>query len=122
MNPTTATSLTGASQDQFLQLLVAQLQNQDPLSPADSTQFVSQLATFSQLQETQKLTASFDQMLKLQQLTQGSSLLGKTVEYTPVSGPPATGTVSALTVRDGSVMLAVGSATVALDQVNRVTA
>jgi flagellar basal-body rod modification protein FlgD len=120
MNPT---SLTGASQDQFLQLLVAQLQNQDPLSPADSTQFVSQLATFSQLQETQKLTASFDQMLKLQQLTQGSSLLGKTVEYAPATGAnPVAGTVSALTVQNGTVLLTVGSAAVALDQVTHVTA
>lgn len=119
----TATSgVTGATQDQFLQLLVAQLRNQDPLSPTDSTQFVSQLATFSQLQETQKLTASFDQMLKLQQLTQGSSLLGKTVEYTPAGGTPASGTVSAVTVSDGAILLAVGSATVALDHVTQVTA
>jgi flagellar basal-body rod modification protein FlgD len=36
----------------FLQLLVAQIKNQDPLSPADSMQFVSQLAQFSQLEQT----------------------------------------------------------------------
>jgi flagellar basal-body rod modification protein FlgD len=35
----------------FLQLLVAQLQNQDPLNPTDSTQFVSQLAQFSELEQ-----------------------------------------------------------------------
>jgi flagellar basal-body rod modification protein FlgD len=35
----------------FLRLLVAQLQNQDPLSPADSTQFVSQLTSYSQLEQ-----------------------------------------------------------------------
>jgi flagellar basal-body rod modification protein FlgD len=36
----------------FLQLLVAQLQNQDPLNPTDSSQFVTQLAQFQQLQES----------------------------------------------------------------------
>jgi len=36
----------------FLQLLVAQLQNQDPLNPTDSTQFVQQLATFQQLEQS----------------------------------------------------------------------
>jgi flagellar basal-body rod modification protein FlgD len=36
----------------FLQLLVAQLQNQDPLDPTDSSQFVTQLAQFQQLQES----------------------------------------------------------------------
>jgi flagellar basal-body rod modification protein FlgD len=119
---TATTSLTGASQDQFLQLLVAQLQNQDPLSPTDSTTFISQLATFSQLQETQKQSASFEQLLKLQQLTQGTSLIGKTVEYAPTGGATSTGTVSAVAVQNGSVLLAIGNSTVPLDQVTLVTA
>lgn len=48
-----STGLDGAppSQEMFLQLLVAQLQNQDPLNPTDSTQFVSQLAQFSELEQ-----------------------------------------------------------------------
>jgi flagellar basal-body rod modification protein FlgD len=44
--------LSGAANEQmFLQLLVAQLKNQDPLSPADPTQFVSQLAQMSELEQ-----------------------------------------------------------------------
>ena len=39
------------SEQTFLQLLVAQIQNQDPLNPTDSTQFVSQLAQFSELEQ-----------------------------------------------------------------------
>jgi flagellar basal-body rod modification protein FlgD len=39
------------TEEMFLQLLVAQLQNQDPLNPTDSTQFVSQLAQFSELEQ-----------------------------------------------------------------------
>ena len=44
-------SLNAPSEEMFLQLLVAQLQNQDPLNPTDSTQFVSQLAQFSELEQ-----------------------------------------------------------------------
>ena len=44
-------SATQVSEQQFLQLLVAQLQNQDPLNPMDGTQFVSQLAQFSELEQ-----------------------------------------------------------------------
>ena len=40
-----------ATEQQFLQLLVAQLQNQDPLNPMDGTQFVTQLAQFSELEQ-----------------------------------------------------------------------
>ena len=49
---TSSSPLSGAANEQmFLQLLVAQLKNQDPLSPADPTQFVSQLAQFSELEQ-----------------------------------------------------------------------
>jgi flagellar basal-body rod modification protein FlgD len=53
-SPTSGSSVAGVSapsQEMFLQLLVAQLKNQDPLSPTDGTQFVSQLAQFSELEQ-----------------------------------------------------------------------
>lgn len=46
--------------DAFLQLLVAQMKYQDPLEPTDNTEYVSQLATFSELEEMQNLSASMD--------------------------------------------------------------
>jgi flagellar basal-body rod modification protein FlgD len=54
--PTSSSSATSVgglapNEDTFLKLLVTQLQNQDPLNPADSTQFVSQLAQFSSLEQ-----------------------------------------------------------------------
>src|SRR5580700_3098941 len=56
----TAVSATSASADQnmFLQLLVAQLQNQDPTQPMDSTTFVTQLAQFQQLESTNNMATS----------------------------------------------------------------
>jgi flagellar basal-body rod modification protein FlgD len=55
-----AVSATSASTDQnmFLQLLVAQLQNQDPTQPMDSTTFVTQLAQFQQLESTNNMATS----------------------------------------------------------------
>ncbi len=51
--PTASTPVPGTvDKNMFLQLLVAQLQNQDPLNPSDGTQFVAQLAQFQQLEET----------------------------------------------------------------------
>jgi flagellar basal-body rod modification protein FlgD len=47
-----STSSTTVDKNMFLQLLVAQLQNQDPLNPSDGTQFVSQLAQFQQLEQS----------------------------------------------------------------------
>ncbi len=56
----TPTSAAQASQNQFLQLLVAQLQGQDPLNPMDGTQFVSQLAQFSSLTELTGMHSDLD--------------------------------------------------------------
>jgi flagellar basal-body rod modification protein FlgD len=47
----------------FLQLLVAQLQNQDPLNPTDSTQFVSQLAQFSELEQVMAIRTDTDTLV-----------------------------------------------------------
>lgn len=50
--------------DAFLQLLVVQLQNQDPTSPQSNTEFIAQLATFSSLEQLTKISASVEAMAK----------------------------------------------------------
>jgi len=51
------------SQQMFLQLLVAQLKNQDPMQPQDGTQFVAQLAQFSELEQVIAIRQNSDKML-----------------------------------------------------------
>lgn len=63
---------TELGKEAFLQLLVCQMQNQDPLNPQNDTEFVSQLATFSQLEQMQNLNASYEK-------SQAFSLIGKDV-------------------------------------------
>lgn len=86
---TTASSRTEVSKDQFLSLLVAQLQNQDPMNPMDSQEFAAQLAQFSSLEQLTQLNDLMEQDLQLSQVnaligqTQFSaSLMGKTVVAT----------------------------------------
>ena len=72
-----------ASQNAFLQLLVAQLKNQNPLSPADGTQFVSQLAQFSELDQviqTGTDISSIRQDLEKSQAAQSGSGAGDTAK------------------------------------------
>ncbi|MDE7232529.1 MAG: flagellar hook capping protein, partial [Lachnospiraceae bacterium] len=58
--------------DAFLQLLVAQMKYQDPLEPTSNTEYISQYATFSELEQMQNMSASMD-------LFRASSLVGQTV-------------------------------------------
>jgi len=83
-NPTpTKTDSTGTlGKDAFLQLLVTQMKNQNPLDPQDNTQFVAQLAQFSSLESMQNLTTTVDSIAtsyKSSQALQASSLVGRSV-------------------------------------------
>lgn len=119
---TSTGALSGIGQDQFLQLLIAQLKNQDPLSPVDNSQFITQLASLNTVQGLQDLNASFGQQLKLQQLTEGANLIGKTIEYLPTGATERrAGTVGSVEVQNGSFVLQVGSDQVTLDQIQSVT-
>ena len=78
---TTATASAASKLDYnaFLKLLIAQLKNQDPTQPMDSTQFVAQLATFSQVQESVTTNSKLDSLLTAQSLTMADAFLGRTV-------------------------------------------
>jgi flagellar basal-body rod modification protein FlgD len=70
----------------LLQIILTQLTYQDPLKPMDNFQFVSQLAQFSQLQQSQSLNDQIGNLLSAQAAQQATSLLGRNVDFTPASG------------------------------------
>src|ERR1700761_3275214 len=91
-NSASITSQLGPSA--FLQLLTTQMSNQDPLSPMDDTQSVSQLAQFSALQASDNLQASFANFQSNFAVLQSANLVGKNVT---VNSPDASGNTSTIT-------------------------
>lgn len=89
----TATPKSKASVDyqSFLKLLIAQMKNQDPTQPMDSTQYVAQLATFSQVEQSVQMNTKLDSMLQSSALAQADAIIGHTI--TSADGK-TTGTVS----------------------------
>jgi len=77
---TTASDAFGLSFESLLEIILTQLTYQDPLKPMDNFEFVSQLAQFSQIQQTQSLNDKIDSLLASQSTSQATSLLGKTVD------------------------------------------
>jgi flagellar basal-body rod modification protein FlgD len=63
----------------FLQLLVAQLKNQDPSKPMDSTQYMAQLASFSQVEQSMIANGKLDALLSSVAIEQAESVIGRTV-------------------------------------------
>lgn len=70
---------TTADYQTFLRLLVAEMQNQDPTAPMDSTEYIAQLASFSNVEQGVQMNEKLDQILKYSELTQAANLIGKTV-------------------------------------------
>ncbi len=60
----------------FLKLMVAQLQNQDPLNPTDSTEYMSQIAQFSSVEQGINTNAKLDQLLVNSNISQASTMIG----------------------------------------------
>lgn len=75
----TASSMASLDYDTFLRLLVAQMKNQDPTKPMDSTEYVAQLATFSNVEQLIASNAKLDQLIAESRMEQGASLVGLTV-------------------------------------------
>jgi len=81
---TTSSSTTDAASaslnyDSFLKLLVAQMKNQDPTEPMDSTEQIAQLSTFSQVEQTIKTNTNLESLLQRTSLSEANAVIGKTV-------------------------------------------
>jgi flagellar basal-body rod modification protein FlgD len=76
---TDQTSKTAVDYQSFLKLLVAEMKNQDPTNPMDSTQYVAQLAAFSQVEQSVQINTKLDQLLQSSSLAQADALIGRTI-------------------------------------------
>ena len=111
----TLTDRSQLSSQAFLQLLIAQLQYQDPSKPVDTSALMSQTATLNQIQTMQQLTAASTAQT-------ATSMVGHNVTYTSKAGNTATGYVSAASLSGTSPMLTIGNESVALAQIKQVLA
>ena len=140
---TTSTTAASISAD-YMNLLVAQLQYQNPLEPMDNQDMAMQLASLSQLEQTEEMNASlqealshlsnldglsttFDKVLAAQQLNQASILVGKEIKFRPEatesdpSPEPVTARVEAASIDADGVTLTAGDYRVRLEEILEIT-
>ena len=103
--------------DDFLQLLVAQMKYQDPLEPTSNTEYISQYATFSELEQMQNMSATME-------LSRASDLVGKTVvvEHTDSSGKTSSdmGIVDYISYENNKAIVWINNQSWSLDDVKEV--
>ena len=106
-------SKTTVDYESFLKLLVAEMKNQDPSKPMESTDFIAQLATFSQVEQTVQSNSKLDQILQSTALSQAGSLIGR--EVTSADGKTK-GVVTEVKVKsDGMVAVLQGGGEVKIE-------
>ena len=138
--PTTSTGTTGPTgttaasaaqnslpinQNQFLQMLMAELKNQNPMNPnsSDPMQFVTELAQFTSVEQETYTAESTQSMAASQSTASAIALIGHTVNYTdPTTGAADTGTVQAVDITSNGPTLTInGTAGIAASAVNEVS-
>jgi flagellar basal-body rod modification protein FlgD len=122
----TSSAMQGLDRDMFLQLMVAQFSNQDPMSPMSDTEQVAQLAQFSTLEQMTNLVDSLMDlkvgialMLNQSVISSGSALIGKDVVGSIFESDGTereiSGTVSSVHMKNGILMLKVNGEDLPID-------
>src|SRR6476661_7108509 len=112
---TGSTSTTNKSLDlkpqDFIKMMITQLQNQDPMQPADNNQLLAQMSQIGQLQSATSLQTSLQGLVQQNQIGAAAGLIGKTVQGLDDNDDPVTGTVTSVSVGKDSVDLELDNGT-----------
>lgn len=108
--------------EMFLSLLVTQLQNQDPSSPMDTNQMISQTTQLAMMEQITALTTTGTENFSLQMRMAAAALIGQDVSYTGADGETVTGVASAVSYAGPVPQVTIDGVAVPLDTISGVTA
>lgn len=111
----------GLGKNDFLKLLVTQLRYQDILSPGSQTEYLSQMAQLTTMEQIQNLNDSVGALVRMQVATQAYGLIGRSVEATTTDGKAVSGKVTGVQFEGGLPTLLIGDVGVPLPNVVRIT-
>ena len=126
--PTTATAASGAAvpkkgldSEVFMKLLVTQLTNQDPSTPMDTNQMISQTTQLAMMEQLTAMSRNSSEAFALDMRQAATALVGQRAGYVDANGVPASGIVSKVSFEGSVPQVTIGDVTVALDAVTSVT-
>nr|WEY80003.1 flagellar hook assembly protein FlgD [Bacillus velezensis] len=99
-------SSTNLGKDEFLKILMTQVQNQDPLNPVDDKEFISQMATFSSLEQMMNMNTTMTKFVENQDpFTMYVNWIGKNVTFSDSDGKDQTSLVNSVKHSNGNYVL-----------------
>ncbi|TPV52571.1 flagellar hook capping protein [Pseudarthrobacter phenanthrenivorans] len=106
----------------FMQLLVTQLQNQDPSSPMDTNEMIAQTTQLAMMEKLNQLATNAEENFSLQMRSAAAALIGREVSYTGADGQSATGLATAVSYAGQVPTVTVGGQPISLDAVTGIVA
>jgi flagellar basal-body rod modification protein FlgD len=123
--PATQTPATPPKQtldsEVFLQLLVAQMKNQDPSSPLDTNEMMAQTTQLAMMEQLVTLTDTFTESFALSMRQTAAALVGTQASYVDADGVTQTGLVTKVSFENNVPLVTIGDTTVPLDAVSGIT-
>ena len=121
----TASAVTTATNDElgkdaFLKLLIAELSNQDPTNPIEDREFISQMATFSTLEQMQNMNKTLESMAEANKFS-AVNYIGKAVAFTNDEGKQVPALVNAVWFENGKTILDTSEGDVELEKVEGIS-
>jgi flagellar basal-body rod modification protein FlgD len=110
--------LRGLNMDHFLQLMLAELQNQDPLNPLDNKDLLAQISQIRQIGATAQLQETLDAVLRGQNLASASGMIGRSVRALSTDGGMLEGVVDRVSLSGESIVVHVGTRSAELGNVS----
>jgi flagellar basal-body rod modification protein FlgD len=109
--------LNNVNINQFLQMMIAELQNQDPMNPESNSQIMQELGQMQQITASNNLNTTLSSVALGQAIGNATSLIGKKIDGIDDSGNPANGVVQKVSIVNNTPKLYVGTQTVSLSNV-----
>jgi flagellar basal-body rod modification protein FlgD len=121
-NPTGHDAFQEVNLDDFLKLLLTELQNQDPLDPMDNSQILEQMSQIREIESNTRLTDTLEAVLLGQALSTASSLIGRYVEALTNDGERIAGRVERVAIVDGKPAVRIDGHDVQLENISEILA
>ncbi|HEV7949209.1 MAG TPA: flagellar hook capping FlgD N-terminal domain-containing protein [Glaciihabitans sp.] len=117
---TTGTAAAGQEMDSdlFMKLLVTQLRNQDPSSPMDTNEMITQTTQLATMEKLQTMADTSTESFSLQMRTVAAALVGSEVSYQDADGATQTGVASAVSFATAVPQVTVGESVIPLDLIS----
>ncbi|MDR2755567.1 MAG: hypothetical protein LBC20_07645 [Planctomycetaceae bacterium] len=104
----------------FIKMMTAELQNQDPTNPMSNTDMLSQIGQIRSITSNDKLSSSIEALTLGQSLATASSLIGKKITGSDKNDNQITGKVDKITIEDGTTTLHVGSSEITINSIKSI--